>query len=153
MLKIEIVYLGSLTKDWQTLREHYEKLLRRLLVLEFKELKAESFNEKNKREAILKESERIDKYLSKKSYSNIYLLSEGGRSFSSVELANFLYSFDGYQLSLVLGGALGLSDSLKNKYSLISLSPLTFPHQMSQIILLEQLYRSISIIKKKNYHY
>ncbi len=153
MLKIEIVYLGSLNKDWQNLRDHYEKLLKRLLVLKFTELKSESFNEKNKNKAILNESKRIDKYLSNKSLANIYLLSEHGRVFNSIELADFFHSFDGFSLTLVLGGALGFSDFLKEKYSLISLSPLTFPHQMTQIILLEQIYRSISIINKKNYHY
>ncbi len=153
MLKIEIVYLGSLSRDWQNLRDHYEKLLKRLLVLEFKEFKAESFNEANKKKAINIESDRLDKYLSNKSLANIYLLSETGRSFNSMDLANFLHSYDANLLILVIGGALGFSNSLKEKYSLISLSPLTFPHQMTQIILLEQIYRSISIINKKNYHY
>ncbi len=153
MLKIEIVYLGSIDRNWQALREHYEKLLRRLLVLEFKELKAESFNEKSKKKAISIESDRLDKYLSKKNLANIYLLSETGKSFNSIELADFFHSFDGFNLTLVIGASLGFSEDLKNKYSCISLSPLTFPHQMTQIILLEQIYRSISIINKKNYHY
>ncbi len=153
MLKIEIIYIGSLANNWQAIKKHYEKLLRPFLILEFKELKAESFDNKNKILAIKKESDRIDKFLSKKIYSNIYLLSENGKSFNSIELANFFNSFDGSKLTLVIGGALGFSDVLKNKYSSISLSPLTFPHQMTQIIILEQIYRSISIINKKNYHY
>jgi 23S rRNA (pseudouridine1915-N3)-methyltransferase len=153
MLNIEIVYLGSLDKNWQALRGYYEKILRPYLVIKFKALKAESFSNKHKKSAIKKESARIDEYLRKKNYSNLYLLSETGRSFNSIELADFFHSHDGRCLTLVLGGALGFSEELKNKYSLISLSPLTFPHQMSQIILLEQIYRSITILKQKNYHY
>ncbi len=153
MLKIEIVYIGSLNNNWQDLREHYEKLLKRLLVLEFKELKSQSFNEKDKHQAIIAESERIDKYLNKKNSANIFLLSETGKTFDSIAFANFLKQFDALELILVIGGALGFSQEIKNKYSRLSLSPLTFPHQMSQIILLEQIYRSITLINKKNYHY
>lgn len=153
MLNIEIVYLGKVDKNWQDIKEYYQKILKPFIVLDFKQLKAESFSDKNKKTAIKHESDRIDKYLSKKVYSNIYLLSENGRTFNSYQLADFFHSFDASKLILVIGGALGFSDQLKDKYSLISLSPLTFPHQMSQIILLEQIYRSITIINKKNYHY
>ena len=153
MLNIEIVYLGKLDKRWQDLKEHYLKILRPFVVLEFRELKAEKFNEKNQKSIIANESKKIDDFLKKKKFANIYLLSEKGKCFNSLELADFLHSFDASKLTLVIGGALGFSEDLKTKYKKISLSALTFPHQMSQIILLEQIYRSVTISKNKNYHY
>lgn len=153
MLNIEIVYLGSLNKNWQNIKEHYRKMLRPYVQIEFKELKAQSFSSNNRKQAILKESEKIENYLKKRNPSSIYLLSELGETFDSSSLADFLNSHDSAKIILVIGGALGFSDKLKQKYDLISLSALTFPHQMTQVILLEQIYRSIMILKNKNYHY
>jgi len=56
-------------------------------------------------------------------------------------------------ITLVIGGALGIDDTIKTKaQSLISLSPLTFTHQHTRLILLEQLYRAIEIHKGSDYH-
>ncbi len=153
MLNIEIVYLARLDKNWKSLKEHYLKMLKPYVSLKFNNLKAQSFDDKNKEKAIKIESDRIDKYLKKRNLSSIYLLSEQGKIFNSKQLSDFFYAFNSKNLVLVIGGPLGFSSDLKNKYSLLSLSALTFPHQMTQIILLEQIYRAIMIKKNKNYHY
>jgi 23S rRNA (pseudouridine1915-N3)-methyltransferase len=59
----------------------------------------------------------------------------------------------GQELVFVIGSGLGLHDSLKelSNYS-ISLSPLTFPHNLARILLLEQIYRACTIISDKRYH-
>jgi hypothetical protein len=56
-------------------------------------------------------------------------------------------------LILVLGGSLGFSDGLYNNYPSLSLSPLTFPHELARVVIMEQLYRAATILQKKNYHY
>ncbi len=54
----------------------------------------------------------------------------------------------------IIGGAYGLGKQVKKRSNkVISLSPLTFTHEMSRIILLEQIYRAMTIIKGKKYHY
>ena len=64
-----------------------------------------------------------------------------------------LLSEGGSRLSFVIGGAEGIPDSIKSRAAkLFSLSPLTFTHQMTRLILLEQIYRAFEIDKGSPYH-
>lgn len=58
----------------------------------------------------------------------------------------------GSKISFVIGGAEGLPSSLKTSLALISLSPMTFTHQITRLILIEQIYRAIEILKGSKYH-
>ena len=79
-----------------------------------------------------------------------------GKSFSSEEFAQKIkdISSDGInELVFVIGGANGLSDEVSKRADLkLSFSKMTFTHQMSRIILTEQLYRAFKIINNENYH-
>jgi 23S rRNA (pseudouridine1915-N3)-methyltransferase len=70
-------------------------------------------------------------------------------------LASFLsaqWEEAGSRLQLVIGGAEGIPIQLKQNSPLISLSPLTFTHQITRLILIEQLYRAVEIQKNSKYH-
>lgn len=75
---------------------------------------------------------------------------------TSEEFASFLQSKlveGGSNVSFVIGGSYGLSDALKERCnSSISLSKLTFLHQMTRLILLEQIYRAFKILNNETYH-
>ena len=75
---------------------------------------------------------------------------------TSEEFAEFLQSKlveGGSNISFVIGGSYGLSDALKARCNTsISLSKLTFLHQMTRLILLEQIYRSFKILNNETYH-
>lgn len=58
----------------------------------------------------------------------------------------------GSRLALVIGGPEGLPAMLRNRLSLISLSPLTMTHQIVRLVLIEQLYRAFEIVKGSKYH-
>jgi 23S rRNA (pseudouridine1915-N3)-methyltransferase len=78
-----------------------------------------------------------------------------GKQFSSEELAAKLEGVlsENGNLCLVIGSSHGLSDEVKAACQLrLSVSKLTFPHQMMRVILLEVLYRAFSIIKGTKYH-
>lgn len=76
-----------------------------------------------------------------------------GKSLSSEEFSKALYSEWGSRLSFAIGGATGLSpEILKHAKYRLSLSPLTFTHQMVRLILAEQLYRAIEIEEGSSYH-
>lgn len=78
------------------------------------------------------------------------------REFSSEEFATFLQKemeIAGAFLTFVIGGSYGLSDELKKRANAsLSLSKLTFLHQMTRLVLLEQIYRSFKILNHETYH-
>src|SRR3989338_107040 len=78
----------------------------------------------------------------------IVLLDEKGKGFSSQEFARFLekYKDNGETVNFIIGGAYGISPILKEKADhLISLSKMTFTHQMIRLFLVEQIYRGVCI--------
>lgn len=83
----------------------------------------------------------------------VLALGEEGENFSSAEFAHLLETA-GRRVVLVVGGPYGLSGEVKQAASkLVSLSPLTFTHELARVILLEQLFRACSIINRTGYHH
>ena len=78
------------------------------------------------------------------------------KELKSEEFADFLtkkFVIGGSNISFVIGGSYGLSDELKNRCNdFISLSKMTFLHQMTRLILLEQIYRAFKINRNETYH-
>lgn len=97
-------------------------------------------------------------HLLKRLDSSEYLvaLDEKGKSYSSIQFAKFIEErmLRGPSLvTLAIGGATGWDDVIKKRANLLlSLSDLTFPHQMVRLIILEQLYRAFTILKGEPYH-
>ncbi len=85
------------------------------------------------------------------------LLDEAGKKMSSVEFAELLRErlLDrGATCRFVVGGPFGVSSQVKEAASMrLSLSPMTFPHELARVVLLEQIYRGLSIIKGRGYHH
>ncbi len=83
----------------------------------------------------------------------IISLSEEGKSFSSIELTSLLLNFKNKKINFLIGDADGIPSYIKKKsHILLSLSPLTFPHELARLILLEQIYRVVSISNNSPYH-
>lgn len=109
------------------------------------EIKEEKGREKNK--LLSAEGKKI----LKQSQSYI-LLDEKGREFNSRELASFIKEREG--IDFVVGGPFGVSDEVKEKAKdILSLSKMTFPHEMARLLLLEQVYRAMTILKGMEYHH
>ena len=87
----------------------------------------------------------------------LFLLDENGQTFSSEKLAEFIKQkmlHSSKSLVFVVGGAYGFSDEVyKKAVEKISLSQLTFSHQMVRLIFTEQIYRAFTIIKGEPYHH
>ena len=78
-----------------------------------------------------------------------------GRLMDSATLAAFLQrQIETYgHLAFAIGGPVGLSDAVASAcQETLALSPLTFPHELARVILLEQLYRAMTILKGESYH-
>ena len=101
-----------------------------------------------------KEAEATLNYMDKADYT--VLLDERGGTFSSVAFAQFIQkrlNQSVKQLLFVIGGAWGFDDSVYQKASLkLSLSTMTFSHQMVRLFFVEQLYRAFTILRNESYH-
>lgn len=156
MLNITILVLGKLKeKYWVEAEKEYLKRLLPYTKIKIIELPEEAFSDKDNIEIIKKkEANKIQKNIPNNSF--VISLHERGTELTSTQLANFLEenSTRGENLVFIIGGPRGLhSDILNSAHKQISLSQLTFPHQMVRTILLEQIYRSVTIMQGKNYHY
>ena len=80
-------------------------------------------------------------------------INENGQSFTSKELAKKLLHSHNQNITFTIGGATGLSPSLNSSAAWqLSLSPLTFPHEIARLLLIEQLYRAKTICQGGPYH-
>ncbi len=153
MLNITILAVGKIKeKFWREAGDEYIKRLRPYAKLEIKELKPEPFSSSTKEKSKEKEGERILEFLDKQKEAMIFLLDETGEENDSFSFARKLDQQQG-KIIFVIGGALGLTSEIKKRYKKISLSQMTFPHEMARVILLEQLYRASTILNNKDYHY
>ncbi len=155
MLKITIICLGKFKeKAYIELEKEYLKRLKPFAKVKVVELAEVSYrSEDTAMKAKQKEADLVVKQLPDDGI--IILLEEKGQKRDSVEFAQFLERIGGIgqEIVFVIGSGIGLHESLKS-YSnyTISLSPLTFPHNMARVILEEQIYRACTIISRKQYH-
>lgn len=102
-----------------------------------------------------KEGELIIKHL--ETSDELYVLDENGKTFTSVGFSGYLnkkMSSGLKQLVFVIGGPYGFSDEVYQRANgKISLSQMTFSHQMVRLFFLEQLYRGFTILKNEPYHH
>ena len=136
----KIIAIGKIKKRW--IAEGIEMYLKRLPGLEVKEIKDSTQ---------LKEEHTIKEIISKNEF--LVTLNENGQSFTSKQLATKLLNSHNQNITFVIGGASGLTSSLNNLASWqLSLSPLTFPHEIARLLLIEQLYRAKTITQGGPYH-
>lgn len=107
-----------------------------------------------KEKALEKEAVDILKHIEKDDF--VLVLDEKGEELDSREFADFLNQKKsvGLKISFVIGGPYGTDEAIKKRANFrLSLSKMTFTHQMVRFFLLEQLYRAISIMQGKDYHH
>ena len=158
MIQVTVITVGNLKESyWRDAVSEYEKRLCAFCkptLIQLKEAKVpENPSEGEIRAALADEGQRILAAMPPRSY-RIALCVEG-KQFSSEELAAKLEGVlsENGNLCLVIGSSHGLSDEVKAACQLrLSVSKLTFPHQMMRVLLLEVLYRAFSIIKGTKYH-
>ena len=146
-MKIRVIWPGKTKEQFilEGLRK-YLKLLRPYADINTIELKEEKGSDVRK--ILEKEGERILKL-----QAPYTLLDEKGKALTSMEFAAYLAGHRS-SVNFVLGGAYGVSEEVKKSaQDTISLSRMTFTHEMSRLFFLEQLYRAFTIMHKKGYHH
>ncbi|MFA5358430.1 MAG: 23S rRNA (pseudouridine(1915)-N(3))-methyltransferase RlmH [Patescibacteria group bacterium] len=154
MKNIVIVAIGKIKEaSYRDLCAEYVKRLRPYVKVEIAEIKPEPFGAGDKQRAKSREGDRLLDFLAKYESAQVYLLDEHGKEFTSVDFAKFLDKKN-ETLILVIGGTLGFAPEVSNKYkNKIALSQFTLLHELTRVVLLEQIYRAVTIIKGKEYHY
>lgn len=140
MLKIKIYSVGKTKEEWlQTALGEYARRLQPTLSFEW---------------ILAKTDEQLKQFLEKE--ENFICLDPLGKQFTSEEFSTFLLrSFRDYhaRLVFVIGGAEGIPASIKDRgKNSISLSKMTLTHQITRLILIEQIYRALEIDKGSSYH-
>ena len=158
-MKIKIICVGKLKeKYWTAAVDEYLKRLSRYCKIELVEVKDEPIPEKlsdaEKEQVLFAEGEKILKQIPKNSV--VCTLEIKGKLLTSEELANKIaaYGLQGKdQITFIIGGSLGLAASVRKISDwALSFSPMTFPHQLFRIMLLEQIYRGFKINHHEAYH-
>lgn len=159
MLKIDVIAIGKLKEDY--LRKACDEYIKRLgafcriSVIELPESRMpQNPSQAEIEDCIEKEGEFI---LSKiPPQSHVIAMCIEGELLSSPQLAQKIdraASAGASHISFIIGGSWGLSPQVKKAAALrLSMSPMTFPHQLARVMVLEQLYRAMSINNHTKYH-
>lgn len=159
MQKVTILCVGKLKeKFYADAAAEYAKRLSRFCKLEIVELPEARLSETpsptEMEQALLEEAGRVEAKLPKSGV--LVALCIEGTELSSTALAEALNSFavsGASQLTFLIGGSVGLHPSLKARADLrLSMSPMTFPHHLARVMLLEQIYRAYQIQAGSRYH-
>jgi 23S rRNA (pseudouridine1915-N3)-methyltransferase len=149
-MKFRFIWVGK-TRDrnWKALQEEYLKRLSRFVSCEIKEARDGEGRDRSETEG-----NRIVELLNPKSFA--VLLDVTGSGVSSVELADRIEDWENRglkEISFIIGGAEGVSAAVAERANdRLSLSFLTFTHEMARVVLLEQLYRAYTIVRGYPYH-
>lgn len=141
MIKIKILSIGKTKETWldQAINE-YIKRLSPVAAFEF---------------IWAKDDKQLLEFAGKESAGSVVCLDAAGSVMTSEQFSSFLISKleqAGSRLTLIIGGSDGLPLQLKRSAPLISLSPMTFTHQITRLVLMEQIYRAFEIAKGSPYH-
>ena len=135
-MRCTILAVGRLRPPYADDVQHYRQLLSRYVQLQLVEVR---------------EDDRVERRIPERSY--VVLLDAEGRSFDSVGFSRWMdeRKVEARPVCFVIGGAKGLS--LDHCDLKLSLGPMTLPHQLARVVLLEQLYRGAKILAGEPYHY
>lgn len=158
MIKVNIIALGRLKEKYlsEAVKE-YSKRLSRYADLNIVELEPVRLPDKPSQSeieaALTKESEMIFKKIPQGSF--VCSLCVEGKTLSSEGLAQRIAELSsmGKNITFIIGSSYGLSESVKKASDMkLSLSAMTFPHQLFRVMLLEQIYRAFKINEGSTYH-
>ena len=156
-MKVKLVVIGKTEEPYliKGMRE-YENRITRYLSFEVVEIPGlKNASHLSKQEWKAKEAAKIRPVFTTSDI--LILLDEKGKEMTSVEFSSFLdkkFSSGSKNLVFVIGGPYGFDESVKKKaHFQLSLSKMTFSHQMVRLFFLEQLYRALTILRNEAYHH
>lgn len=155
MLEVRLLCVGKLKEEyWRQAAAEYEKRLRPFCKLQLTELAEERLPEKASAAQIAQALEREGEALLAKAGGMLVPLCIEGRPLDSPGMAKLLSRAmeSPGTVSFLIGSSHGLSPAVKAAGEGISMSPMTFPHQLARVMLYEQVYRGFQILSGTKYH-
>ena len=159
MQKVSIICVGKMKeKFYINAAAEYTKRLSRFCKLEILELPEDRLPDDPSQAqidaALAKEADAIRAKLPSSAY--IIAMCVEGKTRSSEELAGLVRTFEqnaAKHLVILIGGSFGMAESLKKEaWVRLSMSPMTFPHHLARVMVLEQVYRAFKINEGSSYH-
>ncbi|VEU82880.1 23S rRNA (pseudouridine(1915)-N(3))-methyltransferase RlmH [Acholeplasma hippikon] len=146
-MKIKVIGVGKIKqKELLSLIDDYTKQIKDISIIEIPDEKDSNGMEK--------EGKQILSKLDNEDY--VIALAIEGKQLDSVgfsELLDKVQTFHSSSIAFIIGGSYGLSDQVKQRANfLLSFSKMTFPHQLMRLMLVEQIYRALAILKNHPYH-
>jgi 23S rRNA (pseudouridine1915-N3)-methyltransferase len=134
-MRISVIAVGRVRPPYHDDVEHYRKLLAGYVKVDLIEVRGD---------------EKVTARIPERAL--VVLLSNDGQTYSSVEFSDWLEERrrDGRDVCFVIGGPKGLELQADMR---LSLGPMTLPHQLARVVLLEQVYRAHKILAREPYHY
>ena len=147
---INILSLGKfkVNQKFKSIFEYYQKRIKFKTVLI--ELKTYKNNKKKELEKL-----EILKFLKNQDHNSVFVLDKSGENFSSLEFSDLLnnkINSSCKKLNFIIGSDEGLDSFFKNSFLTISFGNQTWPHLLIRVMLIEQIYRGLEIIKNSRYH-
>lgn len=157
-MNINIICVGKIKEKYFTeaINEYTKRLSRfaKIHITELTDLKIPAnASAKEENTIIEKEGSSIIAKISADDY--VIAMCIEGKEFSSTDIAEKISDIlmRTSSITFIIGGSLGLSDAVKKRADLkMSFGPVTYPHQLMRVILLEQIYRAFKIINNETYH-
>ena len=153
-MRLQIVAVGHRQPDWVSAGcSEYLKRMPRELPTTVVEVKPEPRGSKTREQLLAAEKARIRDVLP--ASVRLIVLDEKGDDLTTLQLSRRLETWmqDGRDCVLLIGGADGIDEELKRQASdKLRLSSLTLPHGMARLLLCEQLYRAVSVLRNHPYH-
>ena len=153
-MNLTIISVGNKPNRWELEGiNHYLKQLKNNVRVDFINIKGQQNPKRSTAEVLKLEAELITQKIPSDSY--LILCDMKGEKISSRGLSKLFEKLihQNLKICFVIGGSFGISENLKTKSNkMLSASNFTFPHRLFRIILVEQIYRAISIINNAPYH-
>lgn len=153
-MKLAILAVGHKLPAWVAAGcAEYVKRMPRELPLSVVEIKPEPRGTKSREQLLSTEKTRLQAAL--QGFPRTVVLDERGMDLTTLQLAQRLETWmrEGGDTAFVIGGADGIDDEIKMRAdAMLRLSSLTLPHAMARLVLCEQLYRAMSVVRNHPYH-
>ena len=153
-MRLAVVAVGHKLPDWVARGcAEYIKRMPRELPLSVVEIRPEPRGGKTREQLLAAEKGRLEPALA--GFGRIVVLDERGADVTTMQLARRLENWmqEGGDTAFVIGGADGSDEELKRRAGdTIRLSSLTLPHAVARLVLCEQLYRAVSVVRNHPYH-